>query len=58
MVPVFNLLKNVFVYLQEERQEKKTIAKHRYLGHLRFIGDLYIQKLLKESKLLLVLLEK
>jgi len=33
----------------EERAEKKRMAKFRYLGHMRFIGELFLKELLKEE---------
>lgn len=34
---------------KEEREEKKRMAKFRYLGHMRFIGELFLKELLKEE---------
>lgn len=33
----------------EERAEKKRMSKFRYLGHMRFIGELFLKELLKEE---------
>ena len=34
---------------QEEKEDKKRMAKFRYLGHMRFVGELFLKELLKEE---------
>lgn len=35
--------------LQTEMEEKKVVEKHRYLGHMRFVGELFLKELLRDE---------
>lgn len=37
------------MFIQEDKAEKKRMSKFRYLGHMRFIGELFLKELLKEE---------